>query len=387
MKKYLLFLLLCLQTGLFAQTLWTDYAKPPKLKHSKKYNAPDNPYIIDSPEKLAYLALQVNSGKDDFQKGFYKQTKNIDLSGHLWIPIGVSGSKNSFQGYFDGNSKIINNLTVDGNSAGFDAVGLFGFVVNGRLTGVILSNVNVQGCNKDTLRRSFISTGALAGLILGSDITIIDCHVRGGKVQGGENESSNTGGIIGRIDGEWTITKCSNSSTVVGGIAEGGGANTGGIIGTVTFFESSITQCLNTGLVSGGMGEGILQSETTAGGIIGAVQGTTLTIISFADRNKPRKVVQKKLTIDNCTNTGNVNGAIIERNSCKKDDYSTGGIAGSAHHGVVGEGKIVLNNLRNTGIVTAAKSSDNGKPVNSYCRDLVGRESASNEYGGELHYW
>jgi hypothetical protein len=370
---------------LFAQTLWTDYAKPPKLKHSKKYNAPDNPYIIDSPEKLAYLALQVNSGEEDFQKGFYKQTKNIDLSGHLWVPIGLSEFMRSFpfEGYFNGNNKIIANLTVNGNTDVFSSAknGLFGVISGGTLTNIILSNVNVQGCNSTTIR-SFTSTGALAGLVSGKEIIIFDCHVRGGRVQGGNNDLLNTGGIIGSIDGEWTIKKCSNSSTVVGGIAERGGPDTGGIIGYVHYIEGHIIQCINTGTVFGGLGESNLQRTTATGGIIGFAVPNRLV-----DINKSKKVVKKTLSIDSCMNKGNIYGKIIEVDNYRKDDYCIGGIIGYGEHGIEGEGGIFLTNIRNTGIITATKNSDNEKPVNSYCKDLVGREAASNEYGGELHYW
>lgn len=51
-----------------------------------------DPYIIKTPEQLAYLAQQVNGG-NSYSGEFIKLYDNLDLSEHLWTPIGIYNSK------------------------------------------------------------------------------------------------------------------------------------------------------------------------------------------------------------------------------------------------------------------------------------------------------
>jgi hypothetical protein len=98
---------------------------------------------------------------------------DIDLGGENWNPIG------EFTGVFDGNSKVIRNLTLTNTSASnqglFSAIGTNGFVFNLGIEGA-----SVTGGD---------NTGILAGQNAG---TIEHCYVNG-SVSG----LNNVGGIVG----------------------------------------------------------------------------------------------------------------------------------------------------------------------------------------------
>ena len=135
-----------------------------------------DPYIIETPEQLAYLANSVNSGNNYYYK-YFKQGADIDLggkqakdgtwSGQQWIPIG--NSSESFQGHFDGNGYKISNIYINGSQ---DYQGLFGSTSSYRL-----ENINIA-----------------SGIIVGGDYI---------------------GGVVG-ITEEGSISNCTNNATVKG---------------------------------------------------------------------------------------------------------------------------------------------------------------------------
>ena len=168
-------------------------------------------YSISTAAGLAGLAVLTNGLNSvtavDFSGKTITLSQSIDLSAHLWTPIG--SSINRFKGTFDGGGNTITGLTTAGT---IDYQGLFGYS-----TGTI-KNLGLVGGN---------STGNYVGGIVGSNSgTITSCY-NTGTVTG----TSNVGGIVGSNSG--TITSCYNTGTVtgtsnVGGIA--GYANSGTIL-------------------------------------------------------------------------------------------------------------------------------------------------------------
>ena len=66
-----------------------------------------DPFIISSPNHLAYLAQQVNAGTT-YAGVYFKQTQDFNLNNKTWTSIGTTTYK--FAGNYDGNSKYISNL-------------------------------------------------------------------------------------------------------------------------------------------------------------------------------------------------------------------------------------------------------------------------------------
>ena len=175
-----------------ASEKWTDAGN-----YSESFTHTDgNTIYIDSEADLALIAHKVNSGETDFFYTTFILTRDLDLSGKGWTPIGTAD--HPFKGDFDGNQHTISHLEV--YSAG-DYNGLFGYVKgtidrpegtewgSRYIDNIILSYADVNGGNY---------TGALAGHVYGCTI-IENILVTESDVKG----SSYTGGVIGYAHGEY----------------------------------------------------------------------------------------------------------------------------------------------------------------------------------------
>ena len=167
-------------------------------------------------------------------------TKDIDLTGKEWTPIGTSFS-NSYTGTFDGNGKTITGLKITGSD---QYTGLFG-------------NIGRGGTVKDvTLTKASVTGGNYVGGVAGqNEGTVENCSVDG-TVIGTEYD---TGGIVGINYGK--ISGCKAEGTVTGYV------NVGGIAGDGAFNPdtgtgSTIEGCHSTAAVSG---------SNFVGGVVGSL--------------------------------------------------------------------------------------------------------------------
>ena len=177
-------------------------------------------------------------------------TKDIDLTGKEWTPIGTSG--NTYTGTFDGNGKTITGLTV--KQEGTNYVGLFGYIgTGGKVMNVTLTDVEVTG-------RSLV--GGVAGQ---NDGTVENCSVVGTVTGTGYTD---TGGIVGTNYG--TISGCKAEGTVTGGES-----NVGGIAGG-SYLGSTIEGCYSTAAVSG---------DDSVGGVVGSLQNGCSLMACYSTGN------------------------------------------------------------------------------------------------------
>lgn len=199
------------------------------------------PYVISTAAQLACLAELVNGGKD-FSGEYIKLNANIDLNGKPWTPI---GKDKSFKGHFNGNGKVIINMTVNA-SAGDDCAGFFGVASGATISNLILRNGKVSGK---------IKYWAALLVAYGADITVESCKVDGTVKSDVKNVYS--GGLIGAIIGKNKISNCEVNVDCYGKYS-------GGIIGEGEFNNDgniTIEGCTVRGVVSSGDG--------TVGGIAG----------------------------------------------------------------------------------------------------------------------
>ena len=206
--------------------------------------APD--VSIGTAQELAAFAAQVNAGQD-FRYQLIVLTADIDLANYAnWTPIGKSSAQ--FQGVFDGQGHVIQNLTT--------AVyygGLFG-VAGDYAT---LQNVGIASGRVGANNNSFC--GGLVGWTNGADV--INCW------NAAEIFGNYTGGLIGTVrDGTSTVSGCVNYGRVTGDAI-------GGIIGHVGSVDSTlvtITDCYNAGdIINSG------DHMNSVGGIVGRMQNNT----------------------------------------------------------------------------------------------------------------
>lgn len=259
-----------------------------------------DPYIIDTPEKLAGIAKYVNSGYEiskntTYAGKYFKQTANIRLGQYDWEAIGYFGMYSYFAGTYDGNGYKISGLHIDTDKS---LQGIFGVIAAATIKNIILENSEI------------ISTqGQIGGIIGWNDrgMTVVEnCQVMSSvSITAG---NSYVGGIVGTsgVGNSITISNCinyaninqtSNTAIYVGGIS---GLVQGGV---------NVINCVNYGDV------------TSAGGYVGGIYGAT-----------------PGGTVTNCINYGNITGK----------NY-VGGISG------FDQGKTTISNCINNGIITGVE--------------------------------
>ena len=301
---------------------------------------------IKSGELLAALAEAVNGGKS---YGGYtiKLTKNLDLNGIEWTPIGSKGTSNVFKGTFDGNGATISNLKISGGSY----VALFG-----ETSGATIKDLTVTG---------EVSGEDVAGIVAkATDTTITNCV---SKV----NVTATAGkaaGISASFGG--TITKCENRGTVATAAAQPAG-------GLVAWCNAAVIEnCHNYGAVTAG-DRGALDSAQ-AGGLCGNLaagsaikncsNSAVITSANLAGGVAGRAGAENKtaIVVENFTNTGAIKGtyaagiiADAKNVSIKESNVSgtiTGSEIASGLFGRLRTGEIT------TSVVdaTVTKSSENG---------------------------
>ena len=234
----------------------------------------ENPYEIRNVNDLKLLAKKVNGGTT-YEKTYFKQTANIDLSNETnWTPIGGTVIEHTstleisvFKGNYDGDGHKITNLTTTEDS---NHVGLFGKA----------EDATIQNCNVEGKVKGYQYAGGIVGGV-GVKTKILNCSFQG-SVMG---ESDCIGGIVGETSSGCEVSGCFVTGKVeglqkVGGIAGKGvgtikncyaladvtatEVNAGGIAGYA--FDVTIENCYYSGNVS---------AKNYAGGIAGVMDSTS----------------------------------------------------------------------------------------------------------------
>ena len=277
MKKKLFSMALCL---LLAISLLPATAKAAAPTDSWEAHTADSyaggtgtqadPYQIATPEALAKLAADTNSGdpnKAPDNSDYFLLTADIDLGGKLWQPIGRHLGGNSFaafSGHFDGGGKTISNMTVRTDTT--NASGLFGKIVAASDEYVVRS-LTLKGADIVSTAQSgsgidnaTVASGVLAGSVspmLSASVVLDGCKVVDSTVTG----TVMTGGLLG----DCNYGKITNSS--VTGTTVTGGGYTGGLTGNA--FASEITACTVDTLT--------LKGAWSVGGFTGCAYSGSLT--------------------------------------------------------------------------------------------------------------
>ena len=234
----------------------------------------NDPWLIENAEQLAYLAQQVNKGKD-YQRVHFRLVSDLDLSGKEWTPIGTDG--NPFWGGFDGGGHTITGMTITGKEASY--VGLFGECHNFTTASSYIKSVTVKGAN--------ISGKSFVGAIAGGGANISDCY----SIENTICARRQVGGVCGSLIGN--ISGCYNSSSV------SGISTAGGIMGTASY--------------EGNVGNGVVQYCYNIGAVTVSQQDSYVGGITGASANR--------YDISNCLNCGKITG----------NGKNVGGIAGSTY--------------------------------------------------------
>ena len=200
-----------------------------------------DPWEICSAKFLNRVAVY-----DQFLGDFFVLTEDIDmleLSDEEFNTIGAAGAP--FDGVFDGDGHIIDNLTIDGEG---DEVGLFGRTGgDAELRNVTLTDVELSAGDQ---------AGGLAGQNQGSIIA--------SSVSGAISGDGEVGGLVGRNHGIVTV---SMSDAFV----EASGSAIGGLVGR------------NTGDIQESVAHGPVVGDDLVGGLVGRSEGTIIDAYATGD--------------------------------------------------------------------------------------------------------
>ena len=292
----------------------------------------ENPYVVDSALALYHLSKKVNSATNYTGK-FFKQTKDIDMSGMDWTPIGITSKRGqpdnskSFKGTYDGGNFRIKNLVVDKTDT--YAVGLFGSVKGGTVKNVIID----KSC-------SFRAGAYVAGVIgAARDTQIGNCSNEAavyatGSVKDVYSSGAYAAGIVGYSDYKVDIIDCVNYGDIT---LASGAVSVGGIAGES---PQRIINCHNYGDVFGGR---------YVGGVTATLNKTTM--IGCSNHGAIRSsysTSSKATTLDQAVgSTGGLSGWIME-GSIVESCYNTGTVTvdwpgAGGLFGTVGSGVMVAN--------------------------------------------
>lgn len=278
---------------------WDDYTQTFTLENPSLPNSETNPYIIDTPEKLAKLSHTLNSGEASYSGVFFRQTADLDMSAHYFTPIGHGGR--TFTGTYDGNGRAIQGLFIDVASS---EAGLFGRITTSgaAASSGVIKNVSILS---GEIKATGSYVGSIAGYILNGRIENCNNSAKVSAVNAADASYYNAGGIVGASDNA-DIRNCYNHGIVE---ATGGYTNVGGIAGRFSTQDNPILVTLDTAYnaapVSGG---------TNVGGIVGQNYGT----------------VQNAYNVATVAGSNVAGGVVGQNNGIVSKVYNIGEVTGSA---------------------------------------------------------
>ncbi len=280
-----------------------------------------SPYLISTVEELQAISSDLDSS--------YRLVNDIDLDGVDFSPIG-DASVGAFTGSFDGNGYKISNFFIISSAK---HVGLFGYC-DGEIKNLTLENADVEGGRY---------TGGIVGYL---DIngSITDCSVSGTVYGECTVISAYVGGIAGYSAG--VITDCENNSSVSACAAgQNSYSSAGGIVG---YCVGRITDCENNSTVHAYAN--VHYTRNISGGIVGEYNSESV--------------------FENCINNGLVTAdcsyyysyTISKGTNSTDHDYNYYSYVG----GLIGYGsKITINNSSNNGKINLLGEKNPSKTYNS----------------------
>ncbi len=215
-----------------------------------------NPYIIETPQELAFLSAKVLAGDTAYASAYYIQANDFDMMGLEWTPIGnkekdlydeIIGTP--FSGNYNGNNHFIKNVLISqqtlskNNSFGWKsyAGGFFGGLANATVKNLEIIDMNINIIYTDRYNLS-IQYGSFAGKVQKSKIE--NCRVTGNMVI--ESKTSTpadfyVGGFVGFSDSS-TITSSNAEVNITMDVISKHGRDVGGFIGQ-NGFNNQIVNC------------------------------------------------------------------------------------------------------------------------------------------------
>lgn len=327
-----------------------------------------NPYLIDSEEKLALAAYEVNRNNAGYISACFVLKKDLDLSSYYWTPIGTASYP--FKGKFDGGNFKISGMYIGNPSsealvnANLTVAGLFGYTSGASTSNKAeIFNLNLECFIQNTTSAAH-DIGGLVGYAQ-ANTKITGCFTEGLISTANTNTGNvlpSTGGFIGECGANLEISNSGNFAKVI--TISSGNSNNCYVAGLVADIRgvTTISKSFNAGDIKG------TSYYTRVGGLVGYVGSSTTITDCYSTGN-----IELNSGISSSYAGGLVGYAATSTNftNC----YCTGNVkvTGSAYYagGLVGSGLGSINNCYATGDVSISYNSG------SYVGGLAGSFSGT----------
>lgn len=265
----------------------------------------ESPFLIKTPEQLAWIAYQVNVNGETFRGQYFRLAADIDLEkrtdGDLvnWVPIGLNDKKHEFWGILENPDKfVIKNMYIKANgTATTNYFGLFGSLCTS-VTDITLENaeIDLSGISEEYY------AGLLCGVLnnmkqtetyedyygatqereLGNAIGVVkNCQVQGFITACGNSNRPRVGGLAGQkwsvlttlSDPELTSCVARTEITITG---SGGTIAAGGVVGNLCGLIKDCHAVVN--ISASGLAT---DSESYIGGVVGASLAAYSTLLTM----------------------------------------------------------------------------------------------------------
>ncbi len=284
----------------------------------------NNPYLIGTKTDLNNFRICVAStyeGNDHYRYAYYQLTDNIDYGADEWVPVG--SAETPFSGVFNGNGYTVSNFKITRAESSNNKfyLGFFGFIKNGSVTELNLSDINIdvnefitindenhQINNISEGNNVYVHVGILAGCIdsTGNVRNFIEnCNISDSSVSISGNFRIYGGGLAGFIDSsegsEVTISGCSAEARLNYIVND-----------TSRQIDEELKDELN-------------RSRIRSGGLIGYIGISGLVNNS----NNTVDYVPTKVNIENCSTRADNITTFYDINADSRNNTHSGGLIGS----------------------------------------------------------
>ncbi len=260
----------------------------------------DSPYLIKNVDDLRTLMSDVNAGIT-YEGVYFKVTDDIDFKDEPQGELGNFVSMNGFKGIFDGNGKRLKNIINTGYlQSNWYYAGIFQKIENAVVKNVIIDescsftkgafiasaiNSTITGC----VNYANVTGSGIVGYCNSCQISECINHGDIKTTMVGEHLGYGSGGIVGHVNKNTTISKCKNygNFSPCDNSSMGETRDIGGIVGYN--YGSAVEDCENYGNFDGTL--------SSVGGIVGTNQ--------VWDSWDPQYEGYGSASIKRCNNYGN----------------------------------------------------------------------------------
>lgn len=173
------------------------------------YNSGSNNWNISDAADFAAFGKKVKENSTFFTGGTINITKDIDMSGHIWIPVNIKMSNKNDAVTINGNGKSVTGLNITGYNDRY--YGLFGTAYGN----IFINNLSVGG-DLTAHMKNTTCVGTLVAYPSGGTLSVDNCNTKFNvNIDGYTNNTLSIGDLVGEYRSDTTIINSSAENNTV----------------------------------------------------------------------------------------------------------------------------------------------------------------------------